>query len=327
MKRLAGFAMLIVFVAFPAAAQGQWYRGNTHTHTVNSDGDSSPDVVVRWYKEHRYHFVVITDHDSLTPVEGLNAVFAAPEKFLVLPGEEVTDRLEGAPIHLNGIGVRGVVPPQGGVSVVGILNRDARAIRAAGGVPQINHPNYGWALTAEQIAASEARHFELSNGHPGVHNHGGGGAPSTEEIWDQVLSTGRVIFGVATDDSHYFKGEPSAALANAGRGWIMVRAQELTAAAIVAALDRGDFYASTGVELKNYEADERGIRIELRQETGRHAMRYRTFFLGKDGTVLKRDASLTPSYQFQGNELYVRARVEASNGSVAWTQPVFRGSK
>ncbi|HZS07725.1 MAG TPA: hypothetical protein VFD58_23010 [Blastocatellia bacterium] len=50
----------------------RWYKGNTHTHTLNSDGDSTPDEVVRWYREHGYHFLVLTDHNYLTAVDGLN---------------------------------------------------------------------------------------------------------------------------------------------------------------------------------------------------------------------------------------------------------------
>lgn len=307
-----------------APAAPRWWRGNTHTHTVNSDGDSAPEAVVRWYKEHRYNFVVISDHDSLTPVEGLNALHAAPGKFLVLSGVEVTDRFQGAPVHLIGIGVRAAVLPQGGPGIPEMLNRDARAIRAAGGIPHINHPNFGWALTAEQIAAAtDASHFELHNAHPLVNNRGGGMSPSTEEIWDRVLSTGRVLHGIATDDSHHFHGEFAAARVNPGRAWIMVRAPELTAEALMAAIARGDFYATTGVELKSYEVSEREIRIELPSGSGSTAPRYRTFFIGKDGVVLKRDESLTPSYQFTGGEMYVRARIESSNGSNAWIQPVF----
>ena len=29
----------------------KWYKGNTHTHTWWSDGDSPPETVVKWYKE------------------------------------------------------------------------------------------------------------------------------------------------------------------------------------------------------------------------------------------------------------------------------------
>lgn len=44
--------------------QLRWYKGNTHTHTLNTDGDSPPDAVVKWYAGHGYNFLVLTDHDS-----------------------------------------------------------------------------------------------------------------------------------------------------------------------------------------------------------------------------------------------------------------------
>lgn len=316
----------------PARAQPQqarWYKGNTHTHTINSDGDSAPDTVVRWYKEHGWNFVVLSDHawanrGVLTPVEGLNSALALPGTFLVLSGVEVTDAVEGAQVHLIGVGVRELVQPKGGATRLEVLQANARAIRAAGGVPHINHPNFVWSLTTQDmIAATEAKHFELMNGHSGVHNFGGGGAPSTEEIWDAVLSTGRVLYGLGTDDAHHFKEEFTRERQNPGRAWVMVRATSLTREAILGALDRGDFYASTGVTLRWYEASEKEIRIELPEGAGANALRYRTYFIGKDGAVLKRDDSLKPVYQFSGGELYVRARIEASNGTRAWTQPLF----
>ena len=76
----------------PARLAG--YKGNLHTHTLNSDGDSTPDEVVRWYREHGYDFLVLTDHNFVTEVDGLNAVQGAPGKFLVVRGEEVTSRVE-----------------------------------------------------------------------------------------------------------------------------------------------------------------------------------------------------------------------------------------
>ena len=81
---------------------GPWFKGNLHTHTLNSDGDSTPDDVVRWYREHGYNFVTLTDHNYLTSVDGLNALHGADDKFLVMKGEEVTDRFGDKPIHVNG---------------------------------------------------------------------------------------------------------------------------------------------------------------------------------------------------------------------------------
>ena len=91
----------------------RWYKGNTHTHTLNSDGDSTPDDVVRWYREHGYQFLVLTDHNFVTSVDGLNALHGADERFLVIRGEEVTSRSGDKPIHVNGLDVeRRVEPPR-----------------------------------------------------------------------------------------------------------------------------------------------------------------------------------------------------------------------
>ena len=49
----------------------RWLKGNTHTHTNNSDGNSSPDTVVRWYREHGYQFLFVTDHEFNTDVAPL----------------------------------------------------------------------------------------------------------------------------------------------------------------------------------------------------------------------------------------------------------------
>ena len=92
--------------AQPSPKPAQFFKGNLHTHTLNSDGDSTPDDVVRWYREHNYNFVTITDHNYLTDVDGLNALHGADDKFLVMKGEEVTDRFGARPIHINGFAPR-----------------------------------------------------------------------------------------------------------------------------------------------------------------------------------------------------------------------------
>ena len=299
----------------------RWYKGNTHTHTLNSDGDSTPDDVVRWYREHRYHFVVLTDHEFITPVDGLNATFAAPEKFLVISGQEVTGSFEGKPVHVNGLNLTRVVMPVKGKSVLDVLQRDVDGVREAGGVPQINHPNFGWGLTSEDVArVDRARLIEIWNGHPAVNNLGGGGSPSAEEIWDTALTAGRILFGIADDDSHYFKRPGDKSVPTAGHGWVVVRAPRLDAAAIVGALDRGDFYASTGVELADYQVTDTQVTVTIRAAG---QSRYRVVFVGAGGRVLAETVDNPAVYRFRGGEQYVRARVLESNGAMAWTQPVF----
>ncbi len=297
-----------------------WYKGNTHTHTLNSDGDSTPDDVVSWYRSRRYHFLVLTDHNFLTSVDGLNALHGADEKFLVIRGEEVTDAFGGKPLHINGLDVSRKVEPQKGASVVDVLQRNVDAIRAVNGVPHINHPNFGWAVTADELRqVRNNRLFEVFNGHPQVNNAGGGGVPGLEAAWDAILSSGTLLYGIAVDDAHTFKDPGNPLVAGPGRGWVMVRAPRLEPRAILDAMERGDFYASTGVTLAEYQATPTGISLKVATTS---FAKYRIQFVGKAGRVLREVADSSATYTFAGDEGYVRAKVLESNGLIAWCQPV-----
>jgi hypothetical protein len=298
----------------------RWYKGNTHTHTLNSDGDSTPDEVVRWYREHGYAFLVLTDHNFLTSVDGLNALHGADQRFLVVKGEEVTDQFTGKPLHVNGLDVSEQVAAQGGVSVVDVLQRNVNAIRKANGVPHINHPNFRWAITRDELLqVRNTRLLEIFNGHPQTNNTGGGGVPGMEEVWDAILSSGTLIYGIAVDDAHVFKQPGRPDVAGPGRGWVVVRAPRLEARALLTAMEHGDFYASNGVEVAEYEASARGVRVSVKPTT---FSKYRIQFIGKGGRLLSESLEPTATYQFTGTEGYVRARVLESNGSMAWMQPV-----
>jgi hypothetical protein len=300
-------------------AQGSWYKGNTHTHTLNSDGDSTPDDVVRWYREHRYQFLVLTDHNFLTSVDGLNALHGADERFLVIRGEEVSDRLGEKSLHINGLDVSTAVPPQGGASVVEILQRNVDAIREAGGIPHINHPNFRWSITKEELGqVRNNKLFEIFNGHPQVNNVGGGGVSALEEVWDAILSSDTLLYGLAVDDAHTFKDPGNPGVAAPGRGWVAVRAPRLEPRAILDALERGEFYASTGVELSDYQVDARRMTVTVKSTP---YSKYRIQFIGKNGRVLREVGAPTAVYEIRGDEGYVRARVLESNGQLAWCQP------
>jgi len=307
----------------PVPEGGRWYKGNTHTHTLNSDGDSTPDDVAKWYREHGYQFLVLSDHNVLTSPDGLNAVHGAPEQFLLIRGEEVSDRFGDKPLHINGLDVSERVEPQHGSSVLDVVQRTVDAIRKAGGVPHINHPNFGWAITADELqAVRNDKLFEIYNGHHQVNNLGGGGVPGMEEVWDRILSSGKLIYGLADDDAHVFKQPGNPNVPGPGRAWVFVRAERLAARPIVEALDRGDFYASTGVELIDYRVTASAITISVKMEL---SSKYRVQFIGRNGTVLSEAISSPAMYTFKGDELYVRAKVLESNGRLAWTQPVWKG--
>ena len=304
-------------------SEKQWYKGNIHTHTTESDGDEDPHKVASWYRRHGYDFLVLSDHNHLTLLD-YGTGRRRFRKPLMVPGEEVSVRIDGGdtPIHVNGVGISRVVEPVDAGDVVSTLQANVDAIVAAGGIASINHPNYGWAFDHRAVSRVEgASLLEVFNGHPGTNVFGAPGLPSYEQIWDGVLSAGRVIFGVATDDSHNYH-DFTPGHSNPGRGWVVVEADELTQDAIVDGLASGRFYASTGVALTRLEWSADGIALEIEQEGD---FVYTTRFTGKDGEVLAESTGPTAEYEADGDEEYVRATVVSSSGPRAWTQPVFPG--
>lgn len=290
-----------------------WLKGNVHTHTLESDGDVPPAEVAQWYRSRGYDFLVITDHDKVTRLESPG--------LLLIPGEEVTDRLPKKPLHVNALGVQRVVTPQRGATPVENLQKNIDAVRAAGGVPLVNHPNFGWAFGAAELAQlKNAVLFEIASGHPLINADG---PPSTEEMWDELLTAGKRWYGVAVDDSHHFKCPPPASAALPGQAWIVVRAEKPDAQLILAALERGEFYSSNGVEVADYVVTETAMTVTVRIPDGTSAPRYRTEFIGANGRVLATTNANPAMYSFRGDERYVRARVTDSNGKHAWLQPFF----
>lgn len=307
MKRI-----VLLFALFLCAeSDAAWLKGNTHTHTLESDGDSTPEDVVRWYREHGYDFLVITDHDKVT--------IAAGGGMVMIPGEEVTDRLPKKPLHVNAIGITRVVAPQKGATPVEVLQRNIDAVRAAGGIAQINHPNFGWAFGAsELLKLNGATLLEIASGHPFVNMDG---PPSVEQMWDAMLTAGKTIYAVAVDDSHHLKRPWDTDMAPPGKAWIVVRAEQREPKAILAAIAGGDFYASTGVELADYAFDAKSMTVTIKEK---NLARYRTQFIGAGGRVLAEVRENPARYTFRGNETYVRAKVIDSNGKCAWMQAVGR---
>jgi hypothetical protein len=266
-------------------------------------------------------------------------------RFLIIAAEEISDRFEGKPLHMGGINLQRVVPPQGGGSVTETLQRNIDAVlqqRKETGVPMfphINHPNFHYALTAQDmIGLRGERFFEVYNGHPQVHNEGDSAHPGTEALWDEIniayYKRGQpLLLGLGTDDSHSYH-QFGSAYANAGRGWVMVYADSLKPGSLIDALERGDFYASSGVMLKDVSLNRKNITVEVQAEAG---IRYTIEFIGAlkgsdKSSVLSRVEGTKAKFQVKPQHMFVRARITSTKlkdnpykdkeVEMAWTQPV-----
>jgi len=301
----------------PARPPQRWFKGNLHTHTTRSDGDSPPEHVAGWYQAHEYDFLCLSDHDHLTILEDPHG--SGGSWPLLVRGQEVTSR--SVNVHVNGYGIGREVEALDGTDTLEVLREDIRRIRAAGGLASVNHPNYKWALSERDLLQADGYTFmEVFNGHSGANNHGGGGRAGVEALWDRLLSSGKHVWGIAVDDAHHFQQEFSADRANPGRGWVQVRAATLSEQALLGAMEKGDFYSSSGVTLAEVRATPGEVVLEIAPEPDGM---YTTVFTARNGSEVYRADGLTPRYRPSRLDGYVRATVLSSRGTRAWTQPVF----
>ncbi len=296
--------------------------------------------------------------------------FARPGKFILIQGEEITDQYNRHPIHMCATNTKDLLPPMGGESVVDVIQRNINAARSRcersgeRTLVHLNHPNFGYSITAEQLMRIEGENFfEVYNGHSGVNNAGDATHASTERQWD-IINTWRlakfslpVMYGLATDDGHdYFQTIPQKG-AQPGRGWVVILAETLKPDALVASLESGRFYSSSGVKLESVERTAEGLHVSVAEEA---EVSYRIDFIGtrasfddssspgsddpkiaetvtrkyseEVGMILQSVEGSEARYAFDGTELYVRAVVTSSrlhpNPSQpgeferAWVQPV-----
>lgn len=294
-----------------------FHKGNIHTHTTWSDGDRPPEDVYLWYRERGYAFLAITDHNTLTD-PAIFRLLERKKRFVMITGEEVTMWGGGKQVHVNGLCTKSTIGGKKFDTQREALAWGVARVKEQGGVALVNHPNWDWALGADDLSAARgARFLEIWSGHPHVHTLGDETRPSHEALWDTMITEGEDFAGSAADDAHaYGKNAPENA-ARPGRAWVFAFAPELTRAAICAALAEGKIYSSTGPSLKRilvkddeyavYPADRRAD-IE---------------FVGWGGALLqsgKAGDDGAARYKLTGSEGYVRARIKL-DGKHAWTMP------
>lgn len=386
----------------------EWFKGNTHTHTLWSDGNDFPEMIIDWYKTNGYDFVALSDHNVLQEGEkwlseakikskqralGRDAIMKCearfgkdwiqwktreeekgiilktleqcreklekPGEFYLLRAEEISNSGSKKPVHINAINLKEVIPAikDDEATAQEVMRRSMQAVKARAketGRPilaHLNHPNFQWALTAQDLAAvAEGDFFEVYNGHPGINHLGDEERPGDEEIWD-IANTIRIaemkaapLMGVATDDSHTYHGGD----VSPGRGWIMVGADSLGGDDIVIAMQKGAFYSSSGVTLDRMHFDEKtnSLTVEITPTEG---VEYTTEFIGTRegydaaadetgiGEVFASVKGNTTTFKMPDDALYLRATVTSSrkhpNPSYegqkqqAWIQPVGWGAK
>jgi hypothetical protein len=280
----------------------------------------------------------------LKPLGEFRSLFEERGTFLMIPGEEITNRFaftgddgkeKNRPIHLNATNIVELIQPQPGATISEMIDNNLKAVheqQARTGqemLPHLNHPNFQYAVTAEDVAHAVSDHFfEIWNGHPGINYPGDDQHAPMEKLWD-VANTIRLaklnappLYGLGTDDSHHYNTE-GMSRSIPGRGWIMVRARHLTPESLIRAIKSADFYASSGVTLGDvrYDAASKKVAIDIQPEEG---VTYKTAFVG---TPIKHDLSSTPVTDKNGKPVHATGRYKDEIGktfaTVDGTKPTY----
>jgi hypothetical protein len=282
----------------PYSGGGTWYKGETHAHSTRSDGELSPTGLAARYDGLGFDFVAITDHHTVTKLKGNGILVLGQESGK--GGSEVGEQYSQ---HMTALSISSSISE--GLSMQGKIDR----INAQGGLVVFNHPTtmfYSYDLN-DLRSLQNYTALEIYNGY-----NDGILAGNPVGLWDDILSTGKRVWGVAGDDAHTQD--------DCGKGWIEVRVSGgLSTANILNAIKRGSFYASQGPVIDDLVFEGKTFTVS---SPGADSIA----FYGRDGRHLATVNGGSANYTINGNEGYVRAEV-SEGGKKAWSQPVFVGTR
>lgn len=290
----------MVALSNPYPSAGRWLRGNLHAHTTNSDGVRPPEQVVADYRARGYDFLALSDHDTFTDPDALGG----DDALTLVPAVECS---ANGP-HLLHLGAPGPVDP----------DRDRQAvidaIDRAGGIAVPAHPNWkaDFAHWPQEDLAS-LRGIAAIEVFNGLIEHHPGAALATDR-WDQLLSAGHRVWGIATDDAH----RPW----EVAQGWTVVRTTDPSAGGILAAIEQGACYASTGVVVERVDVADGVIAVDT---TNADEIRLVSDHGLVQQTVADSRARFrVPEQLVHGSDhTYVRVECHGSGHESAWLQPMF----
>ena len=322
-----------------------YFKANLHTHTTVSDGKFTPEEVKAAYMARGYQIVAFTDHEVCIPHPEL-----AEEGFLPLTGYEFScnsleeEKFLRKTYHLCCIAKSPdnrwqVYDPRfkGGNAYLyaddlvcdGFEDRDysldyvnsviARA-NEHGFLVAYNHPAWSLQEYPDYAGLKGLWAMEVYNNHCNRVGYD----DNNSQIYQTMLKLGTPLYPLATDDFHRMEHENWIA-----GGWIMVGAEELTYPSVISALEKGDFYASTGPQIHALELD--GTKLKISCSPARHIMlftqsRHAKELMHNDGTLLEEaEFDLAPWLEYwethaQQDKAFIRAIVTDEKGNNAYTR-------
>ncbi|MBO0906151.1 CehA/McbA family metallohydrolase [Jiella sonneratiae] len=296
------------------STEGQYFRGNIHTHSTRSDGAYSPEEVCEHYRAMGYDFLCLSDHflgEYGFPITDTNGLHGGG--FTTILGAEIhaPKNSQGEIWHVLACGLPADFDPPSPDERMEAL---ARRARQAGAFVGIAHPQWS-SLTIEdgRALAGIGHAVEIWNTGCALET----GRADGTALLDQLLNEGhRHLTGYATDDAHL-------KIPDSGGGWMMVKAAANEPQALVSAMQAGRYYSSQGPTIEAVETA--GDRLSVKTSPARmislvgRGSRAETAF-SADGAMTAAELSLE---RFLGD--WCRLVVSDRDGRLAWSNPIFPG--
>lgn len=289
--------------------KGVWLKGNLHSHTTVSDGVLTPEEIAAEYFSRGYDFLSMTDHNVFVPHNEIGL-----EKFLLVTGVEHDIEYNSFKCtHVVGAGSAGqdktsydckryTCQELTDQQLIDMMREDGLFVVLA-------HPVWS-RMEPEEIVALRGFHaIEVYNNGTEHLCHAG----HAEVYWDLLLRRGIRVFATASDDVHTRE--------DLFGGWICVKAAERTYEALMEALFKGAFYASSGPVINDFGVDGDKVYISCSDCREIHFVSYPprgSSFFAEDGKVLSE-----MEYERKGGEQYIRAMCIDWKGRAAWTNPIY----
>jgi hypothetical protein len=296
-------------------ARGRFFRGNLHTHSTRSDGVLPPEEVCRRYRAEGYDFMALTDHFvGVYKYPMVDTRDFRTKDFTTLIGAELHSGTmqNGEVWHVLAVGLPfDFTPPDQPSFAPAERSESAAALAArardAGAFVAIAHPQWSGLTLADARTIEAAHAVEIYNHgcHAGC-DRGDGFA-----INDLLLTEGRALSLVATDDAHF--SEPD----HFG-GWVMVKAEENDPDAFLAALKAGHHYSSQGPEIRRVEITDKAVIVECSAATSVIVQGKGTAARAIHGHSMTRAEILLERFR---KSPWIRVTVVDAAGRRAWSNP------
>jgi hypothetical protein len=300
------------------SAPGRFWRGNLHTHSNRSDGVLAPEEVCRRYKAEGYDFIALTDHFiGVYDYPIVDTTGFRDAGFTTILGAEVhSGAMENGELwHILAVGLPADFAPSHSPAFVPVEGQEtgpelAQRARDAGAFVAIAHPEWGG------LSLADARSLEAAHAVE-VYNHGCQvGADRAEGFWhlDRLLEEGRRLTLCATDDAHFTEPDHFG-------GWTMVKAEENSPEALLAALKAGHMYASTGPEILDVTWEAKEVHVRCSPAATVIVQGQGCAAVAQHGENLT-EASV-PLVRFHDSP-WLRLTLVDAAGKRAWTNPVWK---